>query len=199
MKSSFFLILALLTFSGIAQASYEENSYSYASTYKTVVDGKGNISVAPNFQLTWVFIGAWSIADTDVNNVEANGHSAASLHNVYTQPGVVEYYRKHGSFPDGAVFIKELFKTVTTSMTTGTVSRAGETEGWFVMVKDTENRFLESPLWGDGWGWALIKPDSKKSVTKNYKTECLGCHIPAKQNDWIYVDGYPTFSETKKY
>lgn len=199
MKNLFLLMLVLLTLSGISHASNEDISSSYTSTYKTLVDEEGNISVAPNFQLTWVFIGAWSIADTDAKSIKANGHSAASLHNVYTQPGVVEYYRKHKSFPDGAVFIKELFTTVTTDMTTGTVSRAGETEGWFVMVKNTENRFLESPLWGDGWGWALIKPDSKKSVTKNYKTDCLGCHVPTQQNDWIYVNGYPTFSEPKKH
>ena len=70
------------------------------------------------------------------------------MHNVYTQPGVVEYYLQHKLFPDGAVLIKELLKGVTAPMTTGTVSRAGEPEGWFMMVKDSQGRFKDNLLWG---------------------------------------------------
>ena len=29
-----------------------------------------------------------------------------------------------------------------------------------------------------------------KLKTKDYRAECLGCHIPAKNTDWIYVEGY---------
>jgi hypothetical protein len=93
---------------------------------------------------------------------------------------------------NGAVIVKELLKAVTAPMTTGTVSRGSEVEGWFIMIKDTEGRFTSNPLWGDGWGWALFnanKPDIP--VTENYKTECIGCHIPARNDDWIYIKGYP--------
>ena len=72
-----------------------------------------------------------------------------------------------------------------------------ELKQWFVMVKDSKTRFANNPLWGDGWGWALYKPDIKeqgtfKNVATNYKTDCIGCHIPAKQNDWIYTEAYPS-------
>ena len=61
------------------------------------------------------------------------------------------------------------------------------------MVKDSENRFAENPIWGDGWGWALFKPDDKgKNVSRDYKVDCLGCHIPAKDTDWVYTEAYPT-------
>lgn len=64
---------------------------------------------------------------------------------------------------------------------------------WFVMVKDTEGRFENNPIWGDGWGWALYKPDAKTvNVAKDYKKDCLGCHISAKGKDWIYTEAYPT-------
>ena len=63
-------------------------------------------------------------------------------------------------------------------------------------VKDTEGRFSSNPLWGDGWGWALFNADQPdKTVTKNYKTECLGCHIPARNDDWIYLSGYPLLTD----
>jgi hypothetical protein len=164
---------------------------SFTSTYGSLVDDAGNISLPKNFRSDWVFLGTWSIAEKDV---ETSG--AAGLHNVYTQPGVVEYFQKHQKFPDGAVIIKELLRAETAPMTTGTVSMGVEVEGWFVMVKDTKQRFGSNPLWGDGWGWALFNADQpNKTVTQNYKTECLGCHIPARDNDWIYLSGYPLLAD----
>ena len=188
------IIFAMIALSFCAISNADE---SFTSTYGSLVDDAGNISLPNNFRSDWVFLGTWSIAEKDIErSSEASGHGAAGLHNVYTQRGVAEYFQQNGKFPDGAVIIKELFKAVTAPMTTGTVSRGGEVEGWFVMVKDTEGRFKSNPLWGEGWGWALFnagQPD--KSATKNYKTECIGCHIPARDDDWIYVSGYPVLTD----
>jgi Cytochrome P460 len=73
---------------------------------------------------------------------------------VYALPGTIAAYRKDGHFPDGTVLVKEVFKTTTKDMTTGTVSSAGALAGWFVMVKDNVDRFPGNKLWGDGWGWS---------------------------------------------
>ena len=185
-------LLILLGLSACVQVD-DSPTATFASTYGEIVDVDGNIALPDNFQSQWVFLGTWSIADKDVGSSDAaSGHGAAGLHNVYTQPGVVEYYQEHESFPDGAVLIKELLKGVTAPMTTGTVSHAGEREGWSVMVKDSEGRFEGNPLWGDGWGWVLFNAEVPiVTVTRNYKSECLGCHIPARDNDWIYTEGYP--------
>ena len=166
-------------------------------TYQKWVDAQGNISLPKNFRSEWAFLGTWSIAESDVEQSSAaSRHGAAGLHNVYTQPEVVKYFRANRKFPDGAVLIKELLKAKTAPMTTGTVSRGDEVEGWFVMIKDREGRFDAHPLWGDGWGWALFKAENPDStVTQNYKTECVGCHIPAKGDDWIYLSGYPVLNE----
>jgi hypothetical protein len=166
---------------------------SFSSTYKSLVDSTGNISLPQGVRENWTFLGTWSIAAKDVEtSSEASGHGAAGLHNVYTQKGVAEHFRKTGAFPDGAVIVKELLKADTASMTTGIVSRGSETEGWFIMIKDTRKRFPSNPLWGDGGGWALFKVDQTDvPVTQNYKTECIGCHIPARDDDWIYLSGYP--------
>ena len=184
------ILTAVMAFLCCAESIADE---SFTSTYGSLVDDAGNISLPKNFRSEWVFLGTWSIAEKDVETSSAaSGHGAAGLHNVYTQPGVAEYFQKNGKFPDGAVLVKELFKAVTASMTTGTVSRGNEVEGWFILVKDTESRFDSNPLWGDGWGWALFNADQPDTpVTQNYKTECLGCHIPARDDDWIYLSGYP--------
>jgi hypothetical protein len=83
------------------------------------------------------------------------------------------------------------------AITTGqSVSYAtSELKQWFVMIKDSKNRFAGNPLWGEGWGWALYKPgDPSKNVATNFQTDCLGCHVPAKDRDWVYTEAYPTLS-----
>jgi hypothetical protein len=157
-----------------------------SETFSPYVDAKGNISLPTGYRAKWVFLGTWSIAGDD----EEEG--AKELHTVYAQPQAVAAHRATGRWPDGAVLVKEVLKTVTTSLTTGTASRAGPITVVFVMVKDAEGRFKENPLWGRGWGWALFKaPDLAKQVASDYRTDCLGCHLPARKSDWIYIDGYP--------
>ena len=167
-----------------------------SNTFQTLVDADGNIALPLEFRRTWSFLGSWSIAEPDVETSSAaSKHGAAGLHNVYVQPDAITAFRKTGEFPDGTVLVKELLKAQTGSMTTGTVSWGHEVEGWFVMVKDRHNRFPHHPLWGDGWGWVLFNASAPdEPVTTNYKTECTGCHIPARATDWIYVKGYPVLN-----
>jgi hypothetical protein len=185
------LAVMALTFMSLGLLITSPRNVDARETFSPYVDAYGNISVPSDFDTSWVFLGSWSIASEDVaQSSAASGHGAAALHNVYTQPGTVEEFRNTGKFPDGAVLIKELLTTETAQMTTGKVSRGKEIEGWFIMVKDTEGRFPDNQLWGDGWGWSLFDAN-KNSTTRDYNAECLGCHIPAKQNDWVYIEGYP--------
>lgn len=155
-------------------------------TFSPYVDAKGRISLPRDYRATWTFLGAWSIAGD-----EAAG-GAKELHTVYAQPQAVAAYRATGQWPDGAVLVKEVRATVTAPLTTGTASRAGDIAVVFVMVKDAKGRFRDNPLWGNGWGWALFKaPDLATQVATDFRNDCLACHVPARQTDWIYVDGYP--------
>ena len=91
--------------------------------------------------------------------------------------------------------VKELRAAEAADYTTGKgISHA--TDGlkqWFVMIKDTQGRFWQNRLWGDGWGWALYRPDNPaKNIATDYKTDCLGCHVPAEATDWVYTQAYPT-------
>lgn len=155
--------------------------------FSPYVDGSGNISLPKDFRTSMVHLGSWFVPEGE----------ASGFHDVYTEKESVEAYRKTGKFPDGATLVKELRPSNAGDYTTGqNVSRA--TEGikqWFVMIKDGRGRFADNPLWGDGWGWALYRPDDpSKNVAKNYQNDCLGCHVPAKDTDWVYTEGYPTLS-----
>ena len=91
------------------------------------------------------------------------------------------------------VLVKETFTTDHAEK--HTVGLQNKTIVWFVMIKDTKNRFPNNPLWGNGWGWALFKADApdKQVFATSFKKNCLGCHVPApdQHTDWLYVQGYP--------
>jgi len=154
------------------------------STFSSSVDENGNISLSKEFRLSMTHLGSWYVPTG----------GASGFHDVYTEAESVEYFRNNGSFPDGATLIKELRESHSGDYTTGPgVNYSTQSiKQWFVMVKDTNGRFADNPLWGDGWGWALFKPDNPTvNVATDYKTDCLGCHIPAKENDWVYTEAYP--------
>lgn len=142
---------------------------------------------AANYRRDWVLLGSFSVRADDAEK------GAKELHVVYAAPETVDAYRKTGAFPDGAVLVKDVFATKTEALTTGLASYADTLKGRFVMVKDSTNKnAATSPLWGDGWGWAFYEGgETENTVTTNYKTDCLGCHEPARAQDLIYVQGYP--------
>jgi hypothetical protein len=157
----------------------------YGGTTAAVVDDKGNLRVPADYQTSYQMLGSWAVAAD-------NGQGSKEMHVVYASPGTIAAYRKDGRFPDGTVLVKEVFKASTRNMTTGTVSSADTLAGWFVMVKDNVGRSPGSKLWGEGWGWSWFDAARPaKTTSKDFRTECLGCHIPAKTTDWIYVLGYP--------
>ena len=148
------------------------------------VDSDGTIHFPGKVRDKWVHLGSWGSADLDSADP---GH-----HDVYTQPESLEQYRKTGKFPDGAVLVKEVRKIESAYMTTGPVTRAGDEVLWFVLIKDAEGRFPGHENWGEGWGWALFNAGAtEKNASTNFRPDCLGCHIPARETDWIYVQGYP--------
>ena len=160
----------------------------------------GAISVPEDYPL-WPTLGTWTHAKAETG--AANIHE---YHVVYTQPSTITYYKKKGRFPDGAVLVKELLHAETMSMTTGpAVGHATKLKGFFVLVRDTEGRFKSSPLWGDGWGWSFFSVDDRtKTASKDYKVDCIPCHVPAKalaprfakeDDKWIYTLGYPVLQK----
>jgi hypothetical protein len=155
-------------------------------SFSPYVDSKGDITRPTDFRLNWVHLGSWVVPDE-----KAPGYG---FHDVYTQKSTVEAYRKTGKFPDGAVLVKEIRTVKSAKMATGpVVYHARENAVWFVMVRDTKGRFPGNRKWGDGWGWALFKADNpSRDVATDFKKDCLGCHVPARNTEWVYVEGYPT-------
>ena len=166
----------------VALASLSVGAQSGFSPY---VDDEGNINFPASFRTNMVHLGSWFVPEGD----------ASGFHDVYTERESVEAYLETGAFPDGATLVKELRASEAGNYTTGQgVNYATSAiKQWFVMIKDAEGRFAGNPLGGEGWGWALFMTDDRSvNVATGFAADCLGCHVPARGNDWIYVEAYPT-------
>jgi hypothetical protein len=182
------IVLASYTVQSQSNSMVRPQSNSGHNGYD-LVDKDGILHKPADYRDRYQALGVFSVADL-------NG--AVDLHYTYAPPGTAEYYRKNGKFADGTVLVKEVFGTDHGQMTTGEVHWAKGTKVWFVMIKDEKGRYPGNPLWGDGWGWALYKSDAPdKQVATDYKKDCLGCHVPAKTTDWVYVQGYPVLKSSK--
>jgi hypothetical protein len=178
MNRLLFLLIPLAAVGALEVAAQNQGSFNGFQ----LVDKSGNIRKPADVRDTYQALGAYTVLDPKGNQ----------MHVTYASPGTAEAYRRTGKFPDGAVLVKEVFGTEHAQMTTGDAHWASGTKIWFVLIKDSKGRYPGNPLWGDGWGWALFKADAPdKQVATDYKKDCLGCHIPAKTTDWIYVQGYP--------
>jgi Cytochrome P460 len=183
------LALILLSIAVITQASAKDGG-----SFVPYVDSKGNISLPLDFRSGWVHLGTWVVTSRAAAGTDFN-HAApdSGIHHVYTQPPSLKAYKKDGKWSDGAVLIMEVRAIKWDDLPTGHVISEGEPLEWFVMIKDTKRRFKGNTNWGDGWGWALFKVNNpKKNVSTDYKKDCIGCHEPAKDTDWVYIQGYPT-------
>ena len=199
------LFLAAMILSDVADVTMAEGEKPFAPNVDMQT---GDISVPENY-IEWPTLGTWAHANAGMEMKQEMGPGVHEYHVVYTQIETLQHYRKTGRFPDGAVLVKELLKAETMAMKTGPAVGHGTTiKGWFVMVRDTQGRFEDSDLWGDGWGWSLFDEDNPKhTVSWDYRSNCIPCHVPAKKlapptavkaDKWIYTLGYPVFRTDRR-
>ena len=182
----------LVVFTLAIAAGFQVESQSN-KTYNgfDLVDKTGNIRKPADFRDLYQILGTYVVLSPKAT-MSGDSGKGDEMHMTYASPGTADYYRKNGKFADGTVLVKEVLGTDHAQLTTGNANWASGTQVWFVMIKDDKNRYPNSPLWGDGWGWALFKSDGPdKQVAVDYKKDCIGCHIPAKPTDWVYIQGYP--------
>jgi cytochrome c len=182
MKLLILNVTTAICFWGLSQAYANDLT---TETYSNYANKEGEITLPENFRQHWVHLGSWV-----VNDAKAPGYG---FHDVYTQADAVKSYARTGKFPDGTVLVKEIRKFGSGVLTTGDALWATENAVWFVMVKDDKGRFKGNPNWSEGWGWALFEAKKPKlNVSAGFQNSCLRCHLPAKQTDWVFIQGYPT-------
>jgi len=181
---SFSYLTATVAVAALTIATTIEAPVADEGAASAMVSPDGSIVMTTqNYQQDWTMMGIF--ARLDENGVK-------QFNVVYTQPETVTAYRQTGEFPEGAVMIKELRQGVTEAEGDDKVSSLGALKGWFAMIKPPKANAPQGPLWGDGWGWAKFDADAPDATTtRNYQTECVGCHTPVKNTEFIHIEGYP--------
>lgn len=187
------LVTAALAWGAVGIAEDQESQAGFSE----YVDATGLISRPENFRQNWVHLGSWFVKDDQ----HASG---PGVHDVYAPARDVAAFRKDGEWQDGATLVKTVSGIERQTLTTGKAQWAGDVGVWFVMIRDRKNRFPDNEAWGEGWGWALFKSDTPdKNLTSTWKGQglnnCFGCHVPAKQSEWVYIEGYPTIRDAARY
>ncbi|MCX2792537.1 cytochrome P460 family protein [Vibrio sp. Sgm 5] len=124
---------------------------------------------------------------------------AVGFHNVYIDKNSFKTLKNTGAVPDGAKILKELVGNSEGDYTTGKgVSYTnGAINKYFLMVRNSKDKYSYfSPNRGSGWGWgwAEYMPNNLEiNTSTNYRYDCIGCHIPATGNDYLYKEAYSVF------
>ncbi len=192
-KFGLLLVLAVAACEGRDPGAPPQNLWGAERTFalsptNPVVSADGGLRVPENYRTELAFIGAWA-------TVGGEDEKISSFHNVYASPNAIKTYRETGRFPDGTILIKELVRGANGFKTTGEIAWAGDIIGWFVMVKDAKGRFGGNPLWAEGWGWSFFDASDPNTTTSvSFEADCMACHTPARETDWVFTEGYPVLS-----
>jgi cytochrome c len=161
-------------------------------SFSPFVTSDGAIKLPADYRETFQHLGTYAVATKPNQPVD-------EMHHVYARKEDIQAYRRNGRFPDGAAVVKEVTNVGTGDLTTGHDHWSTDTKLWFVMIKDSKGRFPGNDLWGDGWGWALfMASEPARNVATDYETDCKTCHVPAKNDDWLYIRGYPLLRDRNK-
>jgi hypothetical protein len=105
------------------------------------------------------------------------------MHNVHINSVGEPALRKGGPYPDGTVFLTDLhdYALVDGSYVEGAL------KGLSVMAKDSKKYASTG-----GWGFQFWeRGDPKKPLVTNAAKQCFECHLPKKDQDYVYSTYLP--------
>src|SRR3974390_1806805 len=105
------------------------------------------------------------------------------MHNVHVNSVGEAALKKGGPYPDRTVFVTDLHEY---SLSDGSFVM-GNRKGLAVMVKDAKKYAATG-----GWGFQFFAGgDPKKPVVTDAAKQCFECHVPKKDQDYVYSTYIP--------
>ena len=105
------------------------------------------------------------------------------MHNVHVNSVGEAALKKGGPYPDRSVFVTDLHEF---SVSDGSFVM-GNRKGLAVMVKDAKKYTATG-----GWGFQFFAGgDPKKPVVTDAAKQCFECHVPKKDQDYVYSTYIP--------
>lgn len=147
----------------------------------------------PRGYRSWVYVGA-PLTPNDMNNGKA---AFPEFHSVYIDPASFEHYKRHGTWRDGTVLVKELVSVGSKAASSGAGYFMGEFLGLEVALKDA-TRFPEE---SGHWGYFRFTDESggppRQTATSLPAAACAACHIAGAADDLVFTQYYPVLRAAK--
>lgn len=179
MKTKFLFTLALAVF-----AQTFVTSDALAKQYYSISDGKLE---RPTGYREWVYVGT-PVTPNDMNNGKA---AFPEFHNVYIDPESWAHWKKHGSFRDGTILIKELVGVGSKAAVSGNGYFMGDFVGLEATIKSSK-LFKDQP---GNWAYFSFSTKDHKTLTSQAAAfpaaSCNGCHAVSAADDFVFTQYYP--------
>ena len=146
---------------------------------------EGAALVRPEGYHAWPIVGAslgLSYADTP------QGSGPGSFHRVYVNPSSYEAFGRTGTFPDGTIFVLELYAAHEKAAPAKAGYFEGPRVGLEASVKD-RRRFPS------GWGYFGFENGARATATAFPEERCHSCHVAHAASDSVFVQFYPTLRD----
>ena len=193
MLSVFGLFVAATTScSDQKKSDTSSNSVPQEDTQYAVFDEKNNL-LRPKDYRSWVFAGTSSTPKSEDPNV-----IFPDFQNVYIDPAGYAYWKKHGKWKEGTIFVKELLRQGDTTSSVGNGFFQGAHFEVAAQVKDSK-RF---PDMHEGWnyfGFADFKANILNETSQPLGTQCASCHNATAIDGDVFYQYYPVILAAKGY
>jgi hypothetical protein len=157
---------------------------SGADIPKPTFNEKGHLN-RPEGYREWVYVGT-PLTPNDLNPPEA---PFPEFHNVYIHPADFTQWKTTGTFPDGAVVVKELVTVGSKQAVSGNGYFMGEFTGLETAIKDSKRFAREPGNWAYfSFGHSLPLADTAAAFPT---AACNACHEASAAEDFVFTQYYP--------
>lgn len=198
MKAAKIMIaISLFVFAVIScsESKSKSDTHSIVSTEAkqyAVFDDQNNL-LRPKDYRSWVFAGTSSTPKSQDPNVVF-----PDFQNVYIDPVGFAYWKKHGKWKEGTIFIKELLRQGDSTSSVGHGFFQGAHFEVAAMVKDSK-RF---PTMHEGWNYFGFADFEKLILTEKavpLGNQCASCHNQTAIDGDIFYQYYPIILAAKGF
>jgi hypothetical protein len=116
--------------------------------------------------------------------------STPPFDNVYVEPKAYQAFRKTGHWPEGAVFVLELRR----SLTGVSINTTGRSQGDLITVEAA----VKDKRFQDGWGYFQFPGDKAFAPAEGDAAGCNACHKANGAVDNTFVQFYPTLMDVAR-
>jgi hypothetical protein len=169
-------LLAAVIVSGAALAAEAAVALRVAK-----IDAAGNLQRPDNLD-RWVFVGAG--LGMDYQDKAFSVDHPGSFQIVLMEPSAFEYFRAHGSYADGSMFLLSFYSTNHAA----SIDRTGFTPG---ALQAFEIHLIDHTHYPEARAFFSFGKDAHQSTAAPPGSTCVQCHIPKGVLDGTFAQFYP--------